>query len=256
MYDPTKLLPVEQFQILLDLLPTPRDKKTGRRRCQKEHLLSGILQVLKLGIGWNQIFDCGASGTSYWRYFKEVQRRSIFRRLFKKLAKQKTNVVECASDTNTIWSYRFKAEVGWDGRHRMYGTKISLLTDIGGLPADAIIESAKTFDGNFIDRHMENTVKRRKRVLNLDKIYVSLDRRREYRNKGTFINMEMRANDYTRKKGPKFSFNEEKYQVRFKIERCFAWIEQFKRARHRVDRNISTFRAIIFLALIIILIRN
>lgn len=256
MYDPTVLLPAEQFQILLELLPTPRNKKTGRKRCKKEHLLSGILQVLKLGVGWNQIFDCGASGTSCWRYFKEIQRRSIFKLLFKKLAKQKTNVVECASDTDTIWSYRFKTEVGWDGRHKRYGTKISLLTDIDGLPADVIIKTAKTFDGNFIDQHMENTHGRRKEVLNLDKIYVSLERRREYRNKGTFINMETRANDYKRKRGPKFSFDQDKYQVRFKIERCFAWVEQFKRARHRVDRHISTFRAIILLALIIILIRS
>ena len=56
MYDPTRLLPAEQFQKLLSILPTPRNKKTGRKRCQKEYLLSGILQVLKLGIGWNDIF--------------------------------------------------------------------------------------------------------------------------------------------------------------------------------------------------------
>lgn len=256
MYDITRLLPVEQFQILLDMLPTPKNKKTGRKRCKKEHLLSGILQVLKLGIGWNDIFDCGASGSSCWRYFKEVQRRSIFKSVFKKLAREKTDVSECASDTNTIWSYRFKDEVGWDGRHRMHGTKISLLTDRYGLPADVIIETAKTFDGNFIDRHIESTVGRRKKVLNLDKIYVGLDRRREYRNKGIWINMEMRANDYTRKRGPKFSFDKEKYRVRFKIERCFAWIEQFRRTRHRVDRHISSFRAFVYLAAIIILVRS
>jgi transposase len=256
MYDITRLIPQEQFDFLLELLPTPRQKKTGRKRCKKEHLLSGILQVLKLGIGWNDIFDCGCSGSSCWRYFKEIQRRCLFKQVFKKLSDDRTDISECASDTDTIWSYRFKGEVGWDGRHRMNGTKISLLTDIDGLPADVIIESAKTFDGNFIDRHMENMAGRRKRVLNLDKIYVSLTRRREYRRKGTFINMETRDGDYIRKKGPKFSFDKEKYKVRFKIERTFGWLENFRRIRHRVDRYISSFRAFVYLALIIILIRS
>lgn len=256
MYDVTRLIPKEQFDILLACFPTPRQKHSGRPRCKKKYLLSGILQVLKLGIGWNDIFDCGASGSSCWRYFKQVQRRSLFKRVFKKLAEDNTDVSECASDTDTIWSYRFKTEVGWDGRHKMHGTKISLLTDKDGLPADIIIESASTFDGNFIDRHVENTAGRRKKVLNLDKIYVSLARRRAYRNKGIKINMEMRQGDYTRKRGPKFRFDEEQYKIRFKIERCFAWVEQFKRVRHRVDRHISSFRAFVYLALIIILIRS
>lgn len=256
MYDVTRLIPQTQFDLLLEMLPTPRWKRIGRKRCSKSSLLSGILQVLKLGIGWNDIFNCGCSGSSCWRYFKEVQRRSMLKQVFKKLAEDKTDISESASDTNTIWSYRFKGEVGWDGRHRMNGTKISLLTDIDGLPADVIVESARTFDGNFIDRHMENTAGRRKRVLNLDKIYVSLERRRSYRQKGTFINMEPRKNDYIRKRGPKFSFDKEKYKVRFKIERTFAWLENFRRIRHRVDRHISSYRAFVYLALIIILVRS
>ena len=256
MYDITRLITKEQFDLLLHLLPTPRQKRWGRKRCQKIQLLSGIIQVLKLGIGWNDVFDCGCSGSSCFRYFKEIQRRTIFKSVFKNVAGDKTDVIESSSDTNTIWSYRFKGEVGWDGRHKMYGTKISLLSDINGLPADVIIESAKTFDGNFIDRHMENTRGRRKRILNLDKIYVGLERRRNYRNSGTFINMETRANDYIRKRGPKFSFDREKYKIRFKIERTFAWMENFRRIRHRVDRHISSYRAFVYLALIIILIRS
>ena len=256
MYDITKLLPQSQLKELLTLLPSPTNKRFGRPRCKQKYLLTGIIQVLVLGIGWNQIFNCGCSSSSCYRYFKELQRRSIYKQLFKKLSKTKTNITECASDTDTIKSYRFKAQVGWDGRHQVNGTKISLLSDIDGLPADTIIETAKTFDGNFIDRHMENTRRRRKKILNLDKIYVSLKRRREYRNKGTYVNMQTRSKDYIHKRGPKFQVKEEKYQVRFKIERTFAWVENFKRVKYRVDRYISSYRAFVYLALIIILIRN
>lgn len=226
------------------------------KRCSKVSLLSGIIQVLVLGIPWYRIFDCGCSFMSCYRYFTELQRRGVFKHHFLELSQAKTTILECASDTNTIKSYRFQGQVGWDGRHKVNGTKISLLTDRNGLPADAIIATAKRHDGSFVDEHIKNTDGRRKKVLNLDKIYVSLERRRLCRQKGIKINMETRDGDYTRKRGPKFSFDKEKYQVRFKVERTFAWIENFKRVKYRVDRNISSYRAFVYLSLIIILIRN
>lgn len=255
MYDSTRLIPQTQFDQLMALLPDPRNKKTERKRCNKEHLLSGILQVMILGIPWYQIFDCGCSFMSCYRYFKELQRRGLFKKQFLELSKVKTNVVECASDTNTIKSYRFKACVGYDGKHKVHGTKISLLTDINGLPFDAIIEKATIHDGTFCDQHIKNTRGRRKKMLHLDKAYTSAKRRRECRQKGIKINMEIKKGDYTRKRGPKFSFDSEKYKVRFKIERTFGWIENFRRVKYRVDRHISSYRAFAFLALIIILVR-
>lgn len=63
--------------------------------------------------------------------------------------------------------------------------------------------------------HIENTAGRRKKIINLDRIYVSLDLRRRMRNKGTKINMQMRGRDYKRKRGPKFKFEASKYKVRF-----------------------------------------
>jgi len=256
MYDITLIMPTSQFRQLLRLLPSPKQKKLGRKRCKKRSMITGILQVLRLGTRWQDIHNCGCSYSSCYRYFKELQRRGEFKLLFKALSHQKTDPTECASDTDTIWSQRFKSQVGWSGRHRLNGTKISLLSDKRGLPSDIIIESAKTHDGSFVDQHIENTQGRRKRVINLDKIYASLERRRNYRQKGIQVNMETRANDYKHKKGPKFKLNKERYKVRFLIERLFAWFENFKRLRYRVDCHISSFRAFVYLAAIIILIRN
>lgn len=256
MYDVTRLIPQTQFDQLMEMLPDPQSKRMGRKRCDKASLLTGIVQVMVLGIPWYQIFDCGCSFMSCYRYFKEMQRRGLFKKQFSQLSKTKTNVIESASDTNTIKSFRFKAEVGWDGKHKVFGTKISLLTDINGLPADVIIESAKIHDGTYCDKHLKNTRGRRKRILNLDKIYTSAERRRKCKRSGIKINMETRSGDYTRKRGPKFSFDEEKYKIRFKVERTFAWIENFRRVKYRVDRHISSYRAFVYLALIIILVRN
>lgn len=256
MYDINKLIPPQVSEELLKLLPTPKQKKRGRKRCEKESLFNGIIQVLRLGIPWKNIFDCGASGSSCHRYFREITRRGKFKKIFKQLSLKKTNIIECASDTDSTTSYRFSRGVGRDGRHKKPSTKISLLTDIIGLPADVQFGKGNLPDPSFLSSHLKNTSGRRKKILNLDKIYVSLNLRREMRSKGTFVNMEMRHGDYIRKIGPKFKLKEDKYKVRFLIERTFAWIENFKRCKFRLDYTLSSFKSWVYLALIIILIRG
>jgi transposase len=66
----------------------------------------------------------------------------------------------------------------------------------------------------------------------------------------------MKRGDYTRKRGPKFRFSEEKYKVRFKVERTFAWMESFRQLRLRRDYLPAMFKASVYLALIVILLRN
>lgn len=241
---------------LLRLLPTPKQKRLGRRRCSKDSLLWGILQVLKLGIPWSAINDSGCSYVSCYRYFKELQRRGKLQLVYETLAQEKTDITEAASDTTTSTSFRFRSLTGWDGKHRKVGTKISLLTDIKGLPADVSFGKGSKHDLHFISTHQENTQGTRIKTLNLDKGYTSVDLRRNSRNGGTFINMEMRRRDYTAKRGPKFSFDREKYKVRFLVERTNAWLKSFWRVRIRRDYKVSMFKAFVYLALIIILIRN
>jgi len=60
MYDINKLIKSSHFSQLLSLCPLPRQKKTGRPRCNKKNLVSGIIQVLVLDIPWNKMYDCGS----------------------------------------------------------------------------------------------------------------------------------------------------------------------------------------------------
>lgn len=256
MYDINKLITPQVSEELITLLPTPKQKNRGRKRCQKECLFNGIIQVLRLGIPWKNIYDCGASASSCHRYFRELTRRGLFKKVFKLLAIGKTNIIECSADTDSTTSYRFSHGVGQDGRHKKPATKISLLTDINGLPADVQFDKGNKSDPSFLPSHLKNTIGRRKKILNLDKIYVSLDLRREMRRRGTFVNMETRRGDYIRKIGPKFKLKEDKYKIRFLIERTFSWIENFKRCKFRLDYTLSSFKSWIYLALIIILIRH
>lgn len=200
--------------------------------------------------------ECGCSYTSCWRYFRELQRRRLLKLIFEKLVEAKTDITECAADTDSTTSFRFNRGVGYDGRHRKYATKISLFSDKDGLPADVVLGSGNTHDKTLLYQHLENIAGKRVEELNLDKVYVSIDLRREMRKKGTHVNMQLKRGDYIRKRGPKFKLDEEKYKVRFQIERLFGWLENFRHLRIRRERHLAMFQAFVYLALIIILIRN
>lgn len=255
MYDVTKLVSLLVFEELLRILPTPKQRREGRRRCTKRALLNGVLQFLVNGVAWNKIADCGCGYASCYRYFKELQRQGKLKLIFGHLALGKTNVSEGAIDTTTATSFNFERMVGWDGHHHKNGTKISIFSDKVGLPADIIFGRGDKPDPDFLSEHWKNTAGRRRKIINLDKLYVSLERRREFRNKGTKINMQMKVNDYKRKRGPKFSFDELKYPVRFLIERLNSWLKNFRSVRTRRTYHPAMFKANVYLALIIILVR-
>lgn len=255
MYDVTKLVAQKVFEKLLAVLPTPRQRKEGRPRVAKEALLCGILQVLVNGVAWNKMAPCGCSYGSCYRYFQKLQRTGKLKLIFETLARVKTNLLEGAIDTTTVSSFNFERGVGWDGHHHKTGTKISLFSDKFGLPADAIFGKGDKPDPDFLEEHWKHTAGKLRKLLNLDKLYVSLERRREFKKRGTKINMEMKANDYKRKRGPKFSFNKLKYQVRFLIERLNGWLKDFRSIRIRRTYHMAMFKAFVYLALIIVLVR-
>jgi transposase len=255
VYDSNKLLPKSQFQQLIVLLPTPKQRRMGRKRVGKEALIRGILQVLVNGVAWGKIVECGCSYASCYRYFQELQRRGKLKLIQLALAKGKADLTTCAIDTTLMRSFEFKAGVGFNGQYKAMGTKVSLICDLLGLPADVQFGKGNTNDKVFLLDHIKATVGIRKNVLNLDMSYMSLSFRRVMRQKGIRVNMQVREQDFRRKRGPKFKFDEEIYKMRMLIERTNAWVKAFRRLRLRREYHFAMFKAFVFLALIIILIR-
>jgi transposase len=255
MYDHTKLVQEAVWQELLAVLPTPMQHHYGRPRVAKEALLCGILQVLANGVAWKKIADCGCSYVTCWRYLNELERRGKLKLVYEVLARQKTDISEGAIDTTTVTSFRFARMVGWDGKHKVNGTKVSLFTDRNGLPADVIMDKANRHDGTFVQNHVNHTNGRRRTVINMDMIYSNLGMRRQLRNKGITMNVQTRPDYYKRKRGPKFGFDKQKYQIRFYVERTNAWLKAFRRVRMRRDQHPAMFKAFVYLALIVILMR-
>lgn len=256
MYDSTKLLSRDNFNKLVALLPTPRQKKRGRKKVQKEPLIRGILQVLVNGVAWKKIADCGSSYISCWRYLEELQRRGKLKLIHHLLAKQKTDITDGAIDTTTIDSFEFQYLSGWDGWNHKMGVKVSLFTGKKGLPADVAFGKGNLDDKRLIPIHLDNTRGIRKKQLTLDKKYMSIPLRRELRKKKIRANMKWREQDFKRKRGPKFKLDEQSYAKRFELERTNGWLKAFRSLRLRRSYHPAMFKALVYLALIIILIRS
>lgn len=256
MYDGSKLLPKSQFQQLLQLLPTPRQHKRGREHTTKEALLTGILQVLVNGCSWKNIAESGCSYASCYRYLQELQRRGELKLVLQRLVQEKADITVGSIDTTQVISFAFTNMTAWNGQHKQIGTKISLFVGKDGLPADVQFGKGNKNDKDFVLDHLKNVAGKRKRILNLDMSYMSLALRRAMRQKGIRINMKVREQDYRRKRGRKFKFDEPIYNLRMEVERTNSWVKAFRALRLRRSPHPAMFKAFVYLALIIVLIRK
>lgn len=256
MYDITRLVKEKVWQELSRILPTPRQRRFGRKRCSKSSLLRGILQVLVNGVAWRKIAQCGCSYVSCFRYFVELQRRGKLKLVYQAISREKTDITQGAIDTTTVASFEFRQGTGWDGKNHKAGTKVSLFTDKDGLPADAAFGKGNTDDREILLQHIKNTFGRRKRLITLDMGYMSLSLRRMFRQKGVRVNSKIRDQDFRRKRGPKFRFDQLIYDQRFLLERTNGWPKAFRSLVLKRSYHLASFKAFVYLALIIILIRS
>lgn len=207
-------------------------------------------------MAWRKIADCGCSYASCFRYFQELQRRGKLKLIYRILAREKTNTLEGAIDTTTVGSFEFSQMIGWDGNNKKVGTKVSLFADRFGLPADVAFGKGNQEDKDILPKHLKNTVGMRKKIISLDMKYRSLVLRRELRSKGIKANMKCEDQDYRRKRGPKFRFDEQIYERRFLLERLNSWLKGFRSMSMRRQYHFAMFEALVYLSLIIILIRS
>jgi len=241
---------------IVDLLPTPRYKGTGRPHAPIGSVVTGVLIRLLFNIPWYCISPDNCSGITCYRYFREIQRRGLFKNIFYELIRDKIDASVCSIDTTVSTSFRFKFMVSFNGKHKKYGTKISLIIDRNGLPVDVVFDTGKAHDLKMLGKHTDRIKQIRVKLINLDKGYTSIKMRRDMRLKRIKINMETRRNDYTRKRGPKFSIKEDIYKQRFEIEQKNAWIKGYKAVRHRLDRYASSYKGMVYMALIVILVKH
>jgi transposase len=151
----TDVLTSRQLAFLADRLPEPPQAPTGRPHYANHDLLPGILRVLRSGCRWRDLDYPGSpSGVTHWRrlryWHQERGYRRVWRTLLNLLVQGKCLDRSLISlDGTLIPSQEFAEQTGYSGKHRLVGTKLSLLVDRAGTPLAVSVAPDNYHDGTL-----------------------------------------------------------------------------------------------------------
>ena len=120
-----------------------------------DFIISEIIYVLKTGISWRNLRSSINWNTLYW-HFKRFVNHNIFYKTFNFLRKKyyknnKTNIQ--IIDSTFICNKYGKNKIA---RNKFYknknGNKISLLTDVNGVPLSVLVNKGTVHDLSFIEK--------------------------------------------------------------------------------------------------------
>lgn len=262
----TDVLTQNQLEYLAKNLPEPA-AFTGRPAYPNSVLLPGILKVLRSGCRWRDLDVPGSglpSGVTHWRRLNLWQTRLSLKPVWKLLLKLlvKADLVDLSVvklDGSLVPSYRFKQGVGYSGKHKQNGVKLSAVVGEEGLPL-----SVKLASGNIHDLPLalptldEIKAGRQTRpgLVLADKGYDSRVLRAALRTRGVKTNIPERHYRKRRKRGRPPKYDTELGKTRFTVERTNAWFKGFRRIHFRFDRTLVMFEAWVLLACVVICVRR
>jgi len=154
--------------------------------------------------------------------------------------------------------------LGFDGLHRIQGSKMSVLVERHGRPLACIIVPANVHDAMTynptlmrfrIQRPIGRTITRPKEIL-ADAACDTLAIRTTNRRRGikTMIPVN-RRNRRRPKRGRSYRFDPMIYRSRGAVERFFSWVKAFRKISPRYERLEESFRGLVIIACILILWR-
>src|SRR3954451_10057180 len=136
----TDVLTPRQLAFIAERLPKPPCSRRGRRPYSNQELLPGILRVLRSGCRWRDLDRAGSpSGVTHWRRLRYWHRRRGYRRVWHTLLNflvqgKRLDRSLVSLDGTLIPSQEFTEQTGYSGKHRLVGTKLSVLVDRAGIP--------------------------------------------------------------------------------------------------------------------------
>ena len=135
------------------------------------------------------------------------------------------------------------------------GTKTMLLTDGNGIPLGTTISTASRNDVRLIEDLLDQRVLRRRvRRLIYDKAADSDPLRKRLKDRGTEL---ITPHQTGRKKPPTQDGRKlRRYRKRWKVERTFSWMQNFRRTITRFEYYAHLFHGFVKLACIMILIKR
>jgi transposase len=163
-------------------------------------------------------------------------------------------------DGTLIPGQEFTEQTGYSGKHRLVGTKLSLLVDRAGTPLAVSVAPVNYRDGALGFLTLANICKPRPIVRAL----CPTPRRRPSRRFRQFVHdhgfrplIPPRTCIPTEQvTGELYSEDAALQRKRYVIERTLSWLKSFRRLRFRVDSSAASFYAFVYLAVLVLCVRR
>ncbi|MCD6058906.1 MAG: family transposase [Thermomicrobiales bacterium] len=273
----TDVLTPRQLAFIAERLPEPPQAPTGRPAYSNCDLLPGILRVLRSGCRWRDLDHRGSpSGVTHWRRLQYWHRRRGYRQVWRTLLNllvqsKRLDRSLVSLDGSLIPSQEFPEQTGYSGKHRLVGTKLSVLVDRAGTPLAVSVAPGNYHDGALgfltlaniykppaiLRDILPDAAKTAEPTLLADKGYDSHRFRRFVQEHG------FRPLIPTRRCIPSEQAVGELYvedatleRKRYVVERTLGWLKSFRRLRYRVDRTAASFQAFVYLAILVLCVRR
>lgn len=254
----------QQWEKLKRYLPKPKQGK-GRPEADPRKTLNGIIYVLKTGCPWADMPKKYGSYVTCWRRHRLYSKLGIWDRIWRFLLRDlhqekkiEPNIAHLDASFVPAKSGGNKVDITKSGK----GSKMFCMAkNKKGLPIALLVESANPHEITFAPKILHEIRIPTKhgapfqnpKILVADKGYQSQAFRRYLHRKGIMHRIPWRKNQRPRgRRSVKFDAF---YRQRYKVERSFAWMDQYRRLVVRYDRLAYMYRGFNVLACIIMCLK-
>lgn len=254
-----ELIKDEQWAVIKPFIPKPKKRRDGRGRpcLPARRVFEGILWILRTGAPWRYLPDCFPSYQTCHRRFQLWNTCGAFHRILVHLA-YSLNVgsgEEAFIDGSYVPAKRGGNVVGRCCAGR--ATKMMALADSRGLPLSISIAEGSRHDVVLTDLALDssfiNTLPAR--VIG-DKAWDSAKHQNRLLTERDIELIAPKKGGVRRNKRRQDGRSLRRARRRWKVERLFAWIKNFRRLSTRWEYKAENYLGMLYLGCLMILVRQ
>ena len=257
----------KQWAFIHPLLPPPAH--TGRPRADDRRTIEGILYILITGCRWQDLPREYGAPTTVWRRLKRWGEEGVWERIWR------ATLAALDHQGKLDWSKAFldgsfaPAKKGGDKvglTKKGKGTKWMLVIDGNGLPLGFYLDSAASVEVRLAEQTLDTVSvarprgrpRRRPEKLVADRGYDSSAFRQALRGRGIqmCIPAKRRPARWRAKRGRPVLARKDEYRLRYKVERSFAWLGNYRRLLIRWEHLFEVYRSFFAVAVMVLCVRR
>jgi transposase len=256
-----------QWAFIQPLLPPPA--RTGRPRADDRRTIEGIVYVLTTGCRWQDLpAEYGAPATA-WRRLKRWGEEGVWERIWRAALaaldlRGKLDWSMAFLDGSFAPAKKGGEKVGLTKKGK--GTKWMLAIDGNGLPLGFHLDSANAAEVRLAGATLDTIAvprptgrpRQRPEKLVADRAYDSGAFRALLRRRGIGMCIPPRRRPATwrPKRGRPVVARTEEYRCRYKVERSFAWLGNYRRLLIRWEHLFGVYRSFFAVAVMLLCVKR